>query len=76
MVEFQPRNTTKQREVMTKILCILFLMVSFLNAGVWEKLQSFGDEVVPSESYDEKQRDGILECMNLYLKIHLINSVS
>ena len=52
MVEFQPRNTTKQREIMTKILWILFLMISFLNAGIWEKLQSFGDEVVPSESYD------------------------
>jgi len=37
---------------MKKILCALFVLSSFANAGVWEKLQSFGDEVVPSNSYD------------------------
>ena len=31
----------------------MFLILgTILNAGVWEKLQSFGDEVVPSNSYD------------------------
>jgi hypothetical protein len=37
---------------MKKITLITLLLISFLNAGVWEKLQSFGDEVVPSNSYD------------------------
>ena len=37
---------------MKKIAIIVLVTISFLNAGVWEKLQSFGDEVVPSNSYD------------------------
>jgi hypothetical protein len=37
---------------MKKITFIFLLITTFLNAGVWEKLQSFGDEVVPSNSYD------------------------
>ncbi len=37
---------------MKKILLFILIISSFLNAGVWEKLQSFGDEVVPSNSYD------------------------
>ena len=37
---------------MKKIFLTLLLIISFSNAGVWEKLQSFGDEVVPSNSYD------------------------
>jgi len=37
---------------MKKILYIFLIIGTILNAGVWEKLQSFGDEVVPSNSYD------------------------
>ncbi len=37
---------------MKKILILCILSITFLNAGVWEKIQSFGDEVVPSNSYD------------------------
>lgn len=36
---------------MKKLLFILIFM-TFANAGVWEKIQSFGDEVVKSQSYD------------------------
>jgi hypothetical protein len=37
---------------MKKTILLIIISITFSNAGVWEKLQSFGDEVVPSNSYD------------------------
>lgn len=37
---------------MKKLFIVFTLLLSIANAGVWEKLQSFGDETVESNSYD------------------------
>lgn len=37
---------------MKKISLFLIFAIAFANAGIWEKLQSFGDETIKSNSYD------------------------